>query len=84
MRVPPSPTGGRHVIGHFVVPLIFGALAEALPDRVQADSGMLNLINVQGTHARRPRHIEHLLRVRRLSARSQASTARRRPRLRRT
>jgi len=46
--VPPSPTGGRHIIGHFVVPLIFGALADALPDRIQADSGMLNLMNVQG------------------------------------
>jgi N-methylhydantoinase B len=46
--VPPSPTGGRHIVGHFVVPLIFGALAEAVPERVQADSGMLNLINVQG------------------------------------
>jgi N-methylhydantoinase B len=46
--VPPSPTGGRHIVGHFVVPLIFSALAEAVPDRVQADSGMLNLINVQG------------------------------------
>ncbi|HJU24134.1 MAG TPA: hydantoinase B/oxoprolinase family protein [Casimicrobiaceae bacterium] len=46
--VPPSPTGGRHIVGHFVVPLIFAALAEAVPDRVQADSGMLNLINVQG------------------------------------
>jgi N-methylhydantoinase B len=46
--MPPSPTGGRHVTGHFVQPLIFGALAAALPDRVQADSGMLNLINVQG------------------------------------
>lgn len=45
---PPSPTGGRHIIGHFVNPLVFGALASALPDRVQADSGMLNLINVQG------------------------------------
>ncbi len=45
----PSPTGGRHIVGHFVVPLIFGALADILPDRVQADSGMLNLINVQGT-----------------------------------
>jgi len=44
----PSPTGGRHIVGHFVVPLIFGALAEIVPDRVQADSGMLNLINVQG------------------------------------
>ncbi len=45
---PPSPTGGRHIVGHFVVPLIFGALADVVPDRVQADSGMLNLINVQG------------------------------------
>jgi N-methylhydantoinase B len=45
---PPSPTGGRHVIGHFVQPLMFGALAGILPDRVQADGGMLNLINVQG------------------------------------
>jgi N-methylhydantoinase B len=46
--VSPSPTGGRHIVGHFVVPLIFGALADVVPDRVQADSGMLNLINVQG------------------------------------
>jgi N-methylhydantoinase B len=45
---PPFPTGGRHIIGHFIPPLIFGAMAEALPSRVQADSGMLNLINVQG------------------------------------
>lgn len=45
---PPSATGGRHIVGHFVVPLIFGALADIVPDRVQADSGMLNLINVQG------------------------------------
>lgn len=46
--VPPWPTGGRHITGHFVGPLVFGALAQALPDRVQADSGMLNLINLQG------------------------------------
>lgn len=46
--VPPSPTGGRHIIGHFVNPLIFGALAEAVPDQIQADSGMLNLVNFQG------------------------------------
>ena len=31
-----------------MTPLIFGALAEVLPDRVQADSGMLMLMNVQG------------------------------------
>lgn len=45
---PPFPTGGRHVIGHFVPGLIFGALAEAAPDRVQADNGMMDLMTVQG------------------------------------
>ncbi len=47
--LPPSPTGGRHIVGHFIVPLMFGALADVIPDEVQADSGMLNLINVNGT-----------------------------------
>ena len=46
--LPPSPTGGATSSVTSSQPLIFGALAEALPDRVQADSGMLNLINVQG------------------------------------
>ena len=45
---PPFPTGGRHAMGHFVTPLIYGALAEAAPDRVQAESGMMNLITFQG------------------------------------
>ncbi len=45
---PPYPTGGRHAMGHFVTPLIYGALAQAAPDRVQADSGMMNLITFQG------------------------------------
>jgi len=46
---PPSATGGRHSVGHFVVPLIFGALAAAVPDKIQADSGMINVFNVYGT-----------------------------------
>ena len=46
---PPFPTGGRHAMGHFVTPLIYGALADAAPDDVQADSGMMNLITFQGT-----------------------------------
>ena len=46
--VKPSPTGGRHISGHFVVPLVFGALAEAFPDDVQADSGMLSQLNFHG------------------------------------
>lgn len=44
----PSPTGGRHIVGHFVTPLVMGALAKVVPDLVQADSGMLSLVNVQG------------------------------------
>ena len=47
--LPPFPTGGRHAMGHFITPLIYGALASAAPDRVQADSGMMNLITFQGT-----------------------------------
>ena len=46
--VKPSPTGGRHISGHFVAPLVFGALAEAFPDDVQADSGMLSQLNFRG------------------------------------
>ncbi len=46
---PPFPTGGRHAMGHFVTPLIYGALAASAPDDVQADSGMMNLVNFQGT-----------------------------------
>jgi len=47
----PHPTGGRHIVGHFVSSLVFQAFAHALPERVQADSGMLNLINFQGIRA---------------------------------
>jgi N-methylhydantoinase B len=46
--LPPFPTGGRHAMGHFVTPLIYGALAQAVPGEVQADSGMMNLITFQG------------------------------------
>ena len=46
---PPFATGGRHAMGHFVTPLVYGALAQALPDRVQAGSGMMNLVTFQGT-----------------------------------
>lgn len=50
--LPPRPTGGRHIIGHCVTPLLMGALVQALPGEVQADSGMLNLVNVQGRNDR--------------------------------
>jgi N-methylhydantoinase B len=48
--LPPSSTGGRHVTGHFVAPLIFGALGRALPDELQADSGMLSQQSCHGKH----------------------------------
>lgn len=46
---PPFPTGGRHAMGHFITPLIYGALAPSAPTEVQADSGMMNLVTFQGT-----------------------------------
>ncbi len=45
---PPAATGARFMVGHFVMPLIFGALAKALPDVVQGDPAMMNIINVVG------------------------------------
>ena len=45
---PPASTGARFMIGHFIAPLVFGAMADALPDRVQGDPGMMNLLNVMG------------------------------------
>ncbi|MEM7255680.1 MAG: hydantoinase B/oxoprolinase family protein, partial [Pseudomonadota bacterium] len=49
---PPWPTGGRHSVGHFIVPLLMGALANALPERVQADSAMMNVFSVKGENRR--------------------------------
>ncbi|MEA2739233.1 MAG: N-methylhydantoinase, partial [Acetobacteraceae bacterium] len=46
----PYATGGRHSVGHFVVPLLMGALAPALPERVVADVGMMDVFSFQGTH----------------------------------
>jgi N-methylhydantoinase B len=44
----PYPTGGRHILGHYVAPLVFGALASVVPARVQADSGMICQVNFRG------------------------------------
>jgi N-methylhydantoinase B len=33
----PAPVAARHLIGHFLPGLIFGALARAMPDRIMAD-----------------------------------------------
>jgi N-methylhydantoinase B len=49
---PPAATGARFMVGHFVAPLLFGALAVALPDLVQGDPGMMNILNVVGRDRR--------------------------------
>ncbi len=46
----PAATGARLLVGHFVVPLLFGAMAQVLPDAAQADPGMMNAINTVGVH----------------------------------
>jgi N-methylhydantoinase B len=49
--VPPAPSAGRHTIGHFIMPLLFGALADVVPERVTAGSGLMNILTLQGRHA---------------------------------
>jgi N-methylhydantoinase B len=48
--LPPWPTSGRHILGHYVAPLINRALRPALPNRVPAETGMLSQLNCQGAH----------------------------------
>ena len=49
----PAPVGGRAATGHYVPPLIFGALAEVLPEKVRAAPGSpLWIMNIAGTDAR--------------------------------
>lgn len=43
---PPAAVGARHIIGHFLSCAVFGALAQAIPDRVIAD-GSAGLWNTQ-------------------------------------
>ncbi len=49
---PPAPVAGRHIVGHFLPGIIFGALAEVIPDRVLAE-GAANIwaIQLTGRHA---------------------------------
>lgn len=47
---PPSPTAGRHLVVHFIPSLIFGAFEDAIPNAVQAESGMVGHLTVQGRH----------------------------------
>ncbi len=48
---PPAPVAGRHVIGHFLPGIIFGALARVIPDRVLAE-GAANIWSTQLTGRR--------------------------------
>ncbi|HEX5416185.1 MAG TPA: hydantoinase B/oxoprolinase family protein [Chloroflexota bacterium] len=43
---PPAPVAARHILGHFLPALIFGARAEVVPERVMAE-GSANLWNTQ-------------------------------------
>jgi N-methylhydantoinase B/oxoprolinase/acetone carboxylase alpha subunit len=45
----PAAVGGRAATGHYVPPLVFGALASVLPDRVRAAPGSpLWIVNIAG------------------------------------
>jgi N-methylhydantoinase B len=44
----PAPVGGRHIVGHFLSTAVFGALSQAIPDRVLAD-GAANIWITQFT-----------------------------------
>jgi N-methylhydantoinase B len=52
----PAPVFGRSLVGHVTTSAVFGALAEALPDRVIADSGSCPGIrpHFHGEHRGRP------------------------------
>lgn len=43
---PPAPVAARHILGHFLPGVIFGALEQAIPDRVMAE-GAANIWSVQ-------------------------------------
>lgn len=45
---PPAATAVRHSVGHALYPLLMGALVQAVPDRVHAQSGGGNMLNVRG------------------------------------
>jgi N-methylhydantoinase B len=48
----PAPVGGRAATGHYVPVLVFGALAEAVPEKVRAAPGSpLWIMNIAGTDA---------------------------------
>jgi N-methylhydantoinase B len=60
----PSPVSVRHVIGHMVPDLVFGALAQAMPGKVQAEgaSSLWNIhMSVRPATGKTGRHAEVLM-----------------------
>lgn len=52
--VHPAPTAARHIVGHFLPTVVFGALEKAMPDEVPADSAAgLWVTQVSGFDAQR-------------------------------
>ncbi len=53
--LPPSPVTARHVIGQMLPDAVFGCLAQALPDRVPAESaGSIWVLAMASAHGRAP------------------------------
>ena len=46
--LPPAPVAARHILGHFLPGVVFGALANVMPERVLAE-GAANIWNLQFT-----------------------------------
>ncbi len=44
----PAPVAARHIVGHFIPECLFGALYEAIPDRVIAQGSILWIIHLNG------------------------------------
>jgi N-methylhydantoinase B len=50
--MPPAATGGRHAVGHFVPFAVWGALTPVVPERLAAETGLLNAMNFTGQDLR--------------------------------
>lgn len=50
----PAPVSARHIVGHALPDVVFGCLAQVMPRRVPAESGMMWNPYVRGTVSGRP------------------------------
>jgi N-methylhydantoinase B len=46
--LPPAATAARHLVGHNIPPMIYTALADVLPEYVQANPAFTNILNISG------------------------------------